>query len=168
MDFAPQLLLDPFTVLLIAGGISAGGSIISGIAARNQSKFQAQLAEQNAQQQRAVAALEAERHQRETGRRLGAISAAIGASGATFAGTPLLVLADEAAEAEENRLLILLGGEAAARSSEAQAAAFRQQGRNQLVSGIFGAGSTLLTTGADASLARSQMTAGNTFGVITR
>ena len=146
-------------LLMVAGGMAAAGSMVSAIGTRNQLKFQSKLARQNADQQRAEGALEAQRHERETGRRIGAIAATIGASGATFSGTPLSVLADEATEAEENRLLILAGAESAARRSSAQADALSRQATGALVSGAFEAGSTLLTASAKSKLADAEMEA---------
>lgn len=139
--------------------LMAAGTMVSAIATRNKLKFQSKLARQNADQQRAEGALEAQRHERETGRRIGAIAATVGASGATFSGTPLSVLADEATEAEENRLLILAGAESAARRSNAQADALSRQATAELVSGAFETGSTLLTASAKLKRADSDMTA---------
>ena len=79
----------------------------------------------------ARAKLEEGRFQREGRRQLGRLRASIATRGITVEGSPLAILADQAAEIEENAQLILLGGDieaarARTRGSFAQSAAFGQ------------------------------------------
>lgn len=80
-----------------------------------------------------------ERAQREEAfRRLGSIRSQLGKSGATSAGTPLLVLADSAANAEIDALNTRYGG-------SLQSTLYGMQGRNARTAGTIGAGASLLS-----------------------
>lgn len=144
---------------------SAGGSLIQGFGGFQQARFQQQAAQQNAvfaaalgernaqaELQRAEA--EEVRFRRDRQRRSAATRAAFGAAGVQVEGTPLEVLADQAAEAEEDALLIRLGGLTAAqrarlrgdveaREQRLRAAAFRQQAGTSLLAGGLEAGETI-------------------------
>ena len=122
---------------------SAAGSVFGGFAAKQSFEAQAALARQNAQLSREQAEAEAVRFERGTRRRIGAIRAQAGASGTTLSGSVLDVLADQAAEEEEARLLILFGGEAQARQSEARARLLKRQGKVALTTGLLDAVTTV-------------------------
>lgn len=80
-----------------------------------------------------------ERAQREESwRRLSSIRSQIGKSGATASGTPLLVLAESAANAEIDALNTRFG-------STLQQSLYGMQGRNAKRAGTIGAGASLLT-----------------------
>jgi septal ring factor EnvC (AmiA/AmiB activator) len=128
----------------VGTGTSMAGSIMGGIAAQKQGQFQAEIAEQNAKSAQMRAEVEARDFQKESIRRRGRLAAAIGASGVQFSGTPLDLLAEEAASAEEGRLRVLFSGEAQARQSRLNASAARYQGKTAMVAGIAEAGVTLL------------------------
>lgn len=130
---------------------SAAGSIFGGIEAKRSFEAQAALARQNAALSIEQAEAEAGRFQRGSRRRLGAIRAQAGASGTTLSGSVLDVLADQAAEEEENRLLILFGGEARARESTARAKILKRKGSVALTTGLLDAAGTLLSAGGGSS-----------------
>lgn len=90
-----------------AAGVGAVSSIQQGRAAKR-------VGEQNAQLALGRAKLEEARFRRDQRRRLGRIRAGIGARGITVEGSPLALLADQAAEIEEDALLIRFGGDVAA------------------------------------------------------
>jgi len=92
----------------------------------------------NAAQDRMEAATEEARRRREGARALGAIRAGISKSGVTTEGTPLMVLAESAGEAEIDALNARWQGEASARQYEMRAKSARK-------AIPFAVGSSLLT-----------------------
>lgn len=143
----------------IFGSLLSGfGSVFGGFEAKRSFEAQAALARQNAELSREQAEAEAGRFERGSRRRLGAIRAQAGASGTTLSGSVLDVLADQAAEEEENRLLILFGGEAQARQSEARAKLLKRQGRVALTTGLLDAAGTLLSADFGSSSGPSLIT----------
>lgn len=147
--------------------IGAAGSALGGLAAFQQFRQQAEIAQQNAafqaqvtqfnvSQIQASTAAEEARVRRDMSRRLGATRAAIGATGFTAEGTPLDVIADQAAEAEEIALLTRFGGRLQAQRARFQgslaareqlftAQTARSRGGQALLGGFGRAGQTLLT-----------------------
>ncbi len=121
------------TLMIIGTIASAATSVIGGIAANNQARFQSDVAKQNAQLAQQRAAAEAERTRRDTQRRLGATKTAFGASGVTLAGSPVEVLADQAAVGEEDAQLDLFGGAVQSRQELVNAKAARSQGQQALI-----------------------------------
>lgn len=117
--------------LAVAGTVmQVGGQLSAGKAAQGAANYNAQSALIEAQSretaQRASAA-----------RQLGATRAAIGKSGATSEGTPLMVLAESAANAEIDALNTRQTG-------ERQAALYRAQGANARKTSYLQAGTSLL------------------------
>lgn len=124
------------TAILIGTAASVAGTVASTIATRNQMQFQASVSEEwaaynaqvqaanaefalaigdhNAEAARERAKAEAARLKRDRSRQIGSATARFAASGGQLTGTPLLVLSDLEAEAEEERQLVLFGGEIAA------------------------------------------------------
>lgn len=131
--------------LLGAGGafglgqtLATVGGLTGALGAYQNGQAQSQAANYNA----AAAASEAasrERAQREEAeRRRGSIVAQLGKSGATVAGTPLMVLAESAANAEIDALNTRYGG-------AMQQSLYGATGRNARRAGAIGAGASLLT-----------------------
>jgi hypothetical protein len=110
--------------------MQVGGALSAGRAAQGAANYNAQSAMIETQSrenaQRAQAA-----------RQLGATRAAIGKSGATSEGTPLLVLAESAANAEIDALNTRQTG-------QRQASLYRAQGANARKTGYIQAGTSLL------------------------
>lgn len=132
--------------MLAAGtAVSAGASVLGGIAAQQQASFQAKIARQNAEIARQRGEAESVRIERDRRRRLGLLRASIGAAGLQPTGSPLDLLAEEAMEAEEARLMALFGAEGVARQEEINARTARLRGQAGLVGGIGrGVGTSLL------------------------
>lgn len=115
-------------------------------AATQSAQFAQALAERNAAAAEQQAAAEEMRLRRDRARRLGLTRAGFGAAGVQLAGTPLDVLADEAAEAEEEALLVRFRGRVGAqearlrggmeaRSQTIAAQAARARGTESLLAG---------------------------------
>ncbi len=153
--------------LIAATIIGAVGSVVQGIQARQQARFQERVARQNAEIAIAIgernakaaiiqAAAEEERFRLIRRRQISAARAAFGSAGVQVEGTPLEVLADQARMAEQDALLVRHQGTVAAenarlgalldaRRSTITAIGARQRGQQALVAGFVNAGSTLLT-----------------------
>lgn len=130
-------------------------------------KYNAKVAENQAAGERMRAGVAAEQ-QRELHRRVIANQRAqYGTSGVDVAsGSPLLVIADSARQAELDAQIILAGGEGRAIGFQSQANLDRFQGRAAMKAGYVNAGSTLLSgaAGIGAQYARSSTTPSYTAG----
>jgi len=123
--------------MLMAGtAVSAGASILGGLAAKRQGDFEAKIARQNATIALQRSEAESVRVARDRDRRQGLLRATIGASGVQLTGSPLDLLAEEAMEGEEARLAVLFGGEGQARNERIRATAAKARGRAALIGGI--------------------------------
>lgn len=131
------------TLAVVVAIASAGAAVVGGISAIQQGRFQNKIAKQNADLARAAgeknarlalgqSRAEEARKRREGLRRLGLTRAIIAARGITVEGSPLDLLAEEAAVIEEDALLIRFGGEVQAQSLLFGAAV---SAREQLISG---------------------------------
>lgn len=127
------------------GSLGGIGSAIAGIgtlaqagAAQAQGKAEAAAAEFNARSAEQEAASRENLIRQESARRMGMIRSQIGKSGATSAGTPLLVLAESAANAEIDALNAQYTG-------QRQAALYRAGGANAKAQGRVMAGASLLS-----------------------
>lgn len=121
----------------IAGGLmQAKSQIDEGKAANNAAKYNAQLANIEGAQKASLI-------RQEGARRTGTIRANLGKSGATSAGTPMMVMAESAANNEIDALNALW-------SSGQEATLQRAQGRDAKRAGRARAATTLLTTASRA------------------
>ncbi len=119
-------------MLATAGAVvQAGGAIAQGRAAQQSADYNAQSALIESQSRESAQRTQA-------ARQLGTMRAAIGKSGATSEGTPLLVLAESAANAEIDALNTRQSG-------QRQADLYRAQGANAHRQGNITAGTSLLT-----------------------
>lgn len=95
---------------LVAGIVAGVGSLITGVAAIQMGNAQAEAYEQTAAYNARVAQMEAtineNRLRREQIRRQARLRASIAGRGITLEGSPLEIMADSAAEAEEEALLV--------------------------------------------------------------
>lgn len=140
--------------MMIAGlAISAGTTVMSGIASSNQAKYEADVARNNAIMARQQAALDANRMRRDTARRLGAQKTGFAASGVTLTGSALDVAEDTGRIGEEDAQLVLYGGAGRATNYEAQARGAKSRATASLFSGIAGGASTALTGASQYKLA---------------
>jgi hypothetical protein len=123
-----------------------------------QAAMQAEIADRNAKQAKLNAAAEEKRLRRQQVRQMGAARAFAGASGTTLGGSLLDSLADQAAEAEENALLVrFAGGREAAAYDALRAAAWARatasliQGGAQVFAGATSQAGTSQSNPASAS-----------------
>lgn len=146
----------PYLVLASAG-VTAYAAIRQGQAAKAASKFNAAVADQNAQIARQEAQDLAMQQSRENYLRLGAIRAAQGKSGgAAGEGSVLDIIGDAASQGELQRQYILRSGELKARGFQSTAMLDRAQGKNAQTAGYLAAGSALLAGGSEyATLKRA-------------
>ena len=118
--------------------MAIGGTIMQASAMRAQGKAESAAAEFNARSAEQEAAAKESLIRQEAARRMGTIRSQIGKSGATSAGTPLLVLAESAANAEIDALNAQYTG-------QRQAALYRAGGANAKAQGRVMAGASLLS-----------------------
>ena len=133
------------TALLIGTLVGAAGSVVQGIAAKQQGNFEADIARQNAQTATERAGAEETRLRRGQSRRIASFQARLGAQGTTFQGSPQSLLNDQILEAEEDAFLVRFGGQAQARNELLRADIAESRGRGGLIAGLTGGGQTLLT-----------------------
>lgn len=129
--------MSGFEGLILAGlgtAMTAGAARAQGKAAESAANFNAESTMLEAQSREAAQRAESQR-------RLGTIRANIGKSGATSEGTPLMVLAESAANAEIDALNTQF-------TAQRQAAVYRAGGTNARRQGNFAAGTALLSGGA--------------------
>lgn len=132
--------------IAIAGTVvSAYASQQKGEAESTTAKYNARLAEQEAQQRRQAAAIEAEQARERHDRTLAAARARYGASGVTMEGTPLLVMMRSEEEAILDVARIRARGAAEAQTLESQAALYKFAGKKAKQAGMLGAGASLLS-----------------------
>lgn len=125
-------------------GQQVAGSALQGVSSIAQGLFARRLSKQNAVAAEQQAAAEETRSRRTSARRLGRIRAAFGASGGTFEGSPIDVLADQAAEDEEDTLLIRFGGRVRARQARISGRIESQRHFTAAFGSFLEAGETLL------------------------
>lgn len=143
--------MDPKTILTVAStALQALGAISQGAAAKSAASYNAQLAEREAATARDTAAYEEQKSRDQARKVLGAQRSAFSKAGVTLEGTPLEVLAETAAEAEADALMIRRAGSIAEARSLAEAAQQRMAGRAAMTKGIMSAGGRLLGGGAKA------------------
>ena len=118
--------------------MAAVGTVMQAGAIRQQGKAENAAAQFNAQSAEQEAAAKADLIRSQAARQIGATRAQIGKSGATTAGTPLMVLAESAANAEIDALNATYTG-------QRQAALYRAGGANARSQSRTMAGTTLLS-----------------------
>jgi hypothetical protein len=129
--------------LMIAGAIKAIGSISSGNAAANASKYNARVAEQNAGLATSQGQENARLRRVEARKFIGASRAAYGASGVTTEGSPLDALEESIYTSEMDAMNEEYQGKVEAANYRSQAKLYRATARNQRIQGYIGAASSL-------------------------
>lgn len=114
---------------------TVAGTVISTAASYQQAKFQQEIAENNAAKSRQDAAAQETLTRRDSQRQIAAARARFGAAGVELSGSPLAVLGDLSAQAEEQALLVRYGGASAAQNSRLQAQSFGSQATGSLIAG---------------------------------
>lgn len=129
-------------VSLLGTAVGVVGAIQQGNAAAAAAKFNAKIAERDAQIQRQNAGLAAEQQREKTKRRLATTSANIGASGITPQGSPLDILEETAALGKQDELNAAAGFLNSADASNLDASRERLAGKNAKSSALFSAAGT--------------------------
>lgn len=136
---------------LIGAAASAAGGVSQANAAKKQRNFQANVAAQQAEQERLAAAAQERDYRKQQSSRLAQIRASMGASGTdTSTGTPLLALSDFEGETERNALRIRSGGDIRASRLDQEGSLYRMAGKSEQSAGYGRAGSSLLSGAAPA------------------
>lgn len=136
----------------IAGAAITAVSAISGAQAQsNAMKYNAEMAERNAQIARQNAAVEEAKQRRLTVLRQGAARANVGMAGVDLEGSPLDILEQNAAQEELDALTIRYKGELAASGFQADAALNRANASNAMTQGYLKAGSAILMGAGQAA-----------------
>lgn len=135
----------------IVGIVSALGAVHTGLTASAEADFQSQVAQQQADRERQIAALDAQNFERAESQSQALDRARRAGSGVRVStGTPLLVDRATSTEAVLGRETIKAGGQTKASRLEQESKLFGLQSSNALASGGFNAastfGKTLLTS----------------------
>ena len=141
------------TALLIGAAVAAAGTaatmVVQGQQAKKMGEYNAALAENQQQAARNATQIDMRSAQEASKRRLSAIRAAYGGSMANVdEGSPLLVLTDQAQQAEEEVQRLKYSGNLAAQGYEQGAQLARFQGQQAEENAYVGAGVSLLSSGA--------------------
>jgi hypothetical protein len=132
----------------LSAAVGALGAISSGRQQAAANRYNAQVAEQNAERAVLTSEAEAAREGDRNRRRLATSANAFGASGLDMTGTPLDVMADLASEAALDEQIIRWRGRTQAARFQSQAAQDRAAAQRATTAGFGQAGATLLTAGA--------------------
>jgi len=129
------------SIAIAALVVSVAGTVSAGIAARNQAKFQSEVAQQQADRAKLVAEANEGDFRRKISRQIATIKAAKG----EISGSQLLSLEDFTAEAELDALTIRNQGVVQQNRLEQQASLFSASARNAGTATAFRSGAQLLT-----------------------
>jgi len=147
-------MADPVTWMAIAAvagtAMSAMGQIQAGQSQSEWSNYNAQIAERDAQNTRNLAAFDAEQKRKETQSLIGRQKALYGKAGVTMEGSPLLLMEETASEGELDARMIEWSGSNKSERYMSEGQLSRMKGSQAKTAGYIGAGSTLLTGGAQA------------------
>ena len=143
--------------ILMAGGagLQALGSIQQGNAAAGAAKYNAIMADANAEISRKQAFEDERRFRVASRQRLGAMKARIGASGGALDGSALDVLQDAATRMEEDAISIRTTGELRALGYEGDSQLQSMYGKSQKQAGYYGAAAELLGGASDIGTYRA-------------
>lgn len=127
-----------------AAGLQAVSSISQGNSQANMAKYNAAVSEREARQAKEAAKFEEGRNRQAAESLLSSQKAAFAKGGVTPEGSPLLVQAETAEEAEIDALALRYSGSVAEARAKSQAALDRMQGKAAKTAGYLGAGTSLL------------------------
>ena len=125
--------------------VSAGSAVYSAQERKKAAAYTAKSAEEAGEESTAMANLEAERHRDKIRRLKSSQIASYAKSGVKMEGSPLEVLADTAAQADLDEMIIKHGGQAESSAYGAQAMLSHMKGRSASTAGYINAGSSLLS-----------------------
>ena len=124
--------------------VSAGSTVYSAQERKKTAAYTAKLAEEAGEESTAMANLEAERHRDKIRRLKSSQIASYAKSGVKLEGSPLEVLADTAAQADLDEMIIKHGGQVEANAYERKGMFARRAGKSAETAGYIKAGSSLL------------------------
>lgn len=141
--------MEAATMMLVSAGISAAGSVVKGFSEASSQRDQASIARQQAERERARAAIEADEQRRRASAVAGADRAKRSASGVDpNSGTPLAVDAATIGEGEFGARQIMEEGELRSWRLRRESDLRRRAAQNSIIGGFVNAGTTALTAGA--------------------
>ena len=145
-------------ILLITSAVGAYAAVQQGRAANAAGKYNAAVAEQNAQLSRQQALEQSAQQDRENFMRLGSIRAAQGKTGGVASeGSVLDIIGQAASQGELQKQYIMRAGEAKARGLEGTAQLESASGKNAQTTAYLTAGSELLGGGIQAYGAQQKL-----------
>lgn len=130
---------------ILGAGLSAWAQMEAGKAAEKTGEYNMQVAEADAAAAKESAAYEEKKHRLEAEKLQARQRARYAKAGVKFEGTPLMVMEESQAEAEEEALMIRRGGEVAAQRYISQGRIAKREGKIARRTGNLMAGATLLT-----------------------
>jgi hypothetical protein len=147
-------MADPISLTLLAVGtaVSAGSQIIGSMQQAKSAEYSAKVYEAEAITQKKAAEYEEKKHRDNVRRFIGIQRARYGASGIDISagGSAEAVLGDTAVKGEMDALAIRYGGDVAAILARNRANLLKFEAKSTRSSGLFGAGSTLLSGATQA------------------
>jgi len=147
------------------GGVSAVGNIIQGQVSKGMANSQADIADQNANEAMAKAAVDEQRQRIRSRMVIGSDRAGYGAAGVSSAeGSALEVLSSSAAQGEFDAQMIRHNGAIQALNYRNESAMLRYQGRQAEIGSFFGGASSLLLSGAKGQQMGTSDTSGGGYG----
>jgi len=146
-------------IAVAAISAAAGGyaTYDSGQQRKKESRYQADVAAENALAEKDKAKYDAKMHRENVQRVLASQRALYGKSGLTGEGSPLLVMEESAKQGEMDALAIRYGGDIRASQQRSASNLYRMQGKNAARAGNIGAGSTLLGGASNVASGYRQM-----------
>lgn len=141
------MCFDPVTALAIGStAIGAAGQLSQASAAQSAANMQAKIYESQAKTRAAQASFDESRVRDQVGAILGGQTAYYASSGLDVTqGSPVTIAAQTAAQGEVDAVLTRQKGQADAAGLNLQAEQERQAGKQAMMQGVFGAGTTLLS-----------------------
>lgn len=147
-------MAEPGTWLAISAiagtAMSAVGQVQAGQEQKKWSEYNAAVAARDAEASKQAAGYEAGQKRKETERLLGRQRALYGKAGVTFEGSPLELMEETAAAGELDAMMIEREGKLRGSRYMEEAQLSRMKGRGAARAGMWGAGSSLLTGGAQS------------------
>lgn len=134
---------------LAAAGFTAGSMIFQGMQQNELAKTNAEMAKRQGAADQDAAVAQAEKIRRAAKAQAGQANAALAASGVSVGeGTAVRINEEIYRASEEDAYSTLLTGARRQRAGDEEASLLRRQGRAAMVGSFFGAGGSVLSTGA--------------------
>ena len=152
------MCIDPFTLAAIGAGVSAAGSVASGVAGYQSSKAQAEYADRQATMERQKGAYEASRLRDRNNRELAGMRGQYLSSGIALSGSAADVLQDSATEASLDEQAIKYGAKVRSDNLMFESGLARSNANMSMVGGILGGVGALASGFSEASKFRQSRT----------